>query len=333
MSMQIKKIIGLGLMAIATLGLISILDIIPFATAALPALQWHSGHLVAQASERFAQVALTADRQRLADHIAAIAYPRFDEVDRIRARGYLIEQLEAFGWQVQLESFDTGINLVAEKTGRVAGAGTLVVGAHFDTVSDSPGADDNASGVAAALEVARLFGTQTYPRSLRLVFFDREEAGLVGSLAHVSKSANLDNLVGAIILEMLGYTCDLPGCQQYPADLPLELSGDRGDFIGIIGDIDHPELLQAFQTAERPSSPPAIILPVPLSPDLPPDLLRSDHAAFWQKNIGAVLVTDTANFRNPHYHQPTDTLATLNLDFLTHVTQQVIDAVGLLLKA
>ncbi|NJM85592.1 MAG: M28 family peptidase [Leptolyngbyaceae cyanobacterium RM2_2_21] len=71
---------------------------------------------------------------------------------------------------------------------------------------------------------------------------------------------------------------------------------------------------------------------MPLSPNLPPDLLRSDHAAFWQRGLGAVLVTDTANFRNPHYHQPTDTADTLDLDFLTGVTQRVIDAVSMLLK-
>ncbi|MFE4105661.1 M20/M25/M40 family metallo-hydrolase [Almyronema epifaneia] len=332
MSHQIRKIIGLGLVAIATLSLISIFDITPFSTASLPALRSRPIHTVAQASERFAQVMLTADADRLAAHVAAIAYPRFDEVDRIRARGYLIEQLTSFGWQVQLASFAEGTNLIADKPGTDAEAGRLVVGAHFDTVKDSPGADDNASAVAALLEIARLFGRQSHPRSLQLVFFDQEESGLLGSLAYAENAANLDKTMGAIILEMLGYSCDTAGCQRYPGDLPFALPSDRGNFIGVIGDLGHPELLSAFQATERANLPPAITLPIPLSPSLPADLLRSDHAPLWQKGIGAVLVTDTANFRNPHYHQPTDTAETLDFQFLTGVTQRVIDAVELLLK-
>ncbi|NJM85591.1 MAG: M28 family peptidase [Leptolyngbyaceae cyanobacterium RM2_2_21] len=124
---------------------------------------------------------------------------------------------------MELETFNEGINLVAEKVGTDAEAGTLLVGAHFDTVKDSPGADDNASAVAALLEIARLFGSQTNPRSLRLVFFDQEEQGLLGSLIHVANSADPASIRGAIILEMLGYTCDTPGCQRYPENLPFEL--------------------------------------------------------------------------------------------------------------
>ncbi|MEO0826646.1 MAG: M28 family peptidase [Cyanobacteria bacterium J06635_15] len=274
----------------------------------------------------------TVERDRLVADLTALDYPRFEAADRDRARIYLVDTLENLGWQTRLEPFAAGINLIAEQPNTPEDAETLLVGAHYDTVKDSPGADDNATAVATLLEIARIYAEQPPTRSLRLVFFDLEEAGLLGSLAHANQSANLDSLIGAVILDMVGYTCNQPGCQTYPEGLPITPPSDRGTFIGFIGDADHPELLAAFQSVDRPQEPAAVILPVPLSPDLPPDLARSDHVPFWQNGIGAVMVTDTADFRNPHYHQPTDTLDTLDLEFFTGVVQRVVDGVEILIN-
>ncbi|WP_421657879.1 M28 family peptidase [Leptothermofonsia sp. ETS-13] len=276
--------------------------------------------------------------ERLFQHIQALNFERYQSRDRTRARDYLTQILKAYGWQPQSQSFAGGVNLVANRPGTDAKAGTLLVTAHYDTVRDSPGADDNASAIATALEIARLLGPQKTVRSLQIAFFDQEEQGLLGSFAFTSESANLVNLSGVINLEMLGYACHAEGCQSYPEGLPEKPSTNRGDFLAIIGDQEHLPLLNAFQIdsfpTNNPSSlPPVLTLPVPLKGLLTPDLLRSDHAPFWYANIGAVMVTDTANFRNPHYHQPSDTPDTLDRPFLTGSAQRVVNTINHLLNS
>lgn len=283
---------------------------------------------VAQTSFPPAQV----DAERLFQHVQALNFERFTDPDRTRARQYLAQTLTTLGWQPQIQRFEGGVNLVAERAGTDASAGSILITAHYDTVPGSPGADDNASAVAAALEIARLLGSRPTFRTLKLAFFDQEEAGLQGSLAFTANSTNLTNLLGVVNLEMMGYACYTAGCQKYPDGLPISPPNDRGDFLGVIVDQEHSFLLSAFQTSRRSTLPPVITLPVPLKGLLTPDLLRSDHAPFWAKNIGAVMVADTANFRNPYYHQSTDTPDTLDRSFLTGSAQIVLDAVNSLLN-
>jgi hypothetical protein len=273
------------------------------------------------------------DVDRLFQHVQALSFERHGAADRAQAQEYLTEQLTAFGWNPRSEPFDGGVNLVAERRGTDARAAAILVTAHYDTVRDSPGADDNASAVAAALELARLLGPRSTLRPLRLIFFDREEAGLLGSFAYTAKPENLSNVQGVVNLEMMGYACYTPGCQKYPTGLPITPPTDRGDFLGVIVDLEHQSLLTAFQNSGDSTLPPIIGLPVPLKGLLTPDLLRSDHAPFWAKNIGAVMVADTANFRNPHYHQPSDTPDTLDRAFLTGSAQLVLNAVSTLLDS
>ena len=274
---------------------------------------------------------LTIDADRLWADLATLSVLRFSEGDRQRTRDYLAETLQAAGWVVQYQPFDSGINLYAERPGTDPDAGAILVGAHYDTVERSPGADDNATAVAATLEVARVLGNLPTPRTLKVVFFDQEEAGLVGSFAWVDQPGFTDHLHGAVILEMLGYACHTDGCQSYPPILPFTPSTTRGDFIAVIGDQGHPELIDSFVQVAQSDRPPVLTLPVPLLGPLTPDLLRSDHAPFWSKGIGAVMVTDTANFRNPHYHQPTDLPDTLDRPFYTGVVQLVVEAIAQLL--
>jgi len=280
------------------------------------------------------------DPSRLWKHVDTLAGEREGERSRSFTRDYISQQLQTVGFSTELQPFDRGINVFAERKGTDSSAGAILVAAHYDTVPNSPGADDNATGVAVVLEVARLLGSRPTARTLQIAFFDREEIGLLGSLAFTGSEARLKHLQGAIVLDMVGYACRTPGCQQYPEGLTaqpfLEASGvtspDKGEFIAVIGDAEHPLLLKSFAESGKADLPPVVALPVPLKGLLTPDVLRSDHAPFWYKGIGAVLVTDTANLRSPHYHQSSDTLATIDRPFFAGSAQIVVNATAKLLE-
>jgi hypothetical protein len=270
-------------------------------------------------------------------HVEALSFERYEAIDRARAREYLTRTLRRYGWAVQPQPFNNGnndgVNLVATLNQAETAQGTLLVVAHYDTVAGSPGADDNASSLAVALEVARLFRDRPTSRRLQFAFFDLEERGLQGSLAYTALPENLADLAGVVNLEMLGYACYTPGCQRYPEGLPIVASRNQGDFLGIAGDQEHLPLLQAFQLATTDTLPPILTLAIPFKGLLTPDVLRSDHAPFWAKSIGAVIVSDTANFRNPHYHQPTDTPDRLDRPFLAGAAQLTVNAIATLLAS
>lgn len=263
---------------------------------------------------------------------------RYTNKNRTIARNYITASLKSLGWSPSLQRFADGINIVAERPGISPKAGTIIVAAHYDTVPGSPGADDNASGVATLLEIARIFRIPTQ-QTLKLVFFDAEEIGLRGSLAFTANKANLANLNGVVVMDMIGFGCYTPGCQQYPPGLPIippsdyaqpSAKGDRGDFLAVVGDAENLQLLNAFSQSNSAKLP-VITLPIPLKGLFTPDVLRSDHAPFWYQGIGAVLVTDTANLRSPHYHQPSDTVANIDRPFFAGAAQVVVNAIYRLL--
>ncbi|MBD2729100.1 M28 family peptidase [Nostoc sp. FACHB-892] len=273
---------------------------------------------------------------KLLTHIQKLNFQRYTIKERSLTRTYITTELTKLGWKPKLEKFSEGVNIFAERIGTNKAAKAILVGAHYDTVALSPGADDNASGVAVMLEIARLLGSRPTPRTLQLAFFDQEEAGLLGSQAFVSKTARLQNLGGAIIMDMVGYACYTTGCQKYPAGLPVTPISDKGDFLVVVGDTEHLPLLSAFQKPQMlPSTslnkqesnlPSVLTLPIPFKGLLTPDTLRSDHAPFWYQGVGAVLVTDTANLRTPHYHQPSDVPANIERSFFTGAAQIVVNA-------
>lgn len=271
------------------------------------------------------------DGDKLMAHVNALNFKRYTEAERDRARNYLIQSLKKLGWSPALQSFEGGINISATRPGTDPEAGTVLVAAHYDTVAVSPGADDNATGVAVVLEVARLLGSRPTPRTLQLLFFDQEERGLRGSLAFTANNPTLNKLHGAIVMDMVGYACHKAGCQHYPEGLPITPPTDVGNFIAVVGDAEHMPLLDVFQKSSQPSLPQVLTLPVPFKGMLTPDVLRSDHAPFWYKGVGAVLVSDTANLRTPHYHQPSDKPATLDRSFFTGSAQIVVNATTRLL--
>lgn len=302
---------------------------LPSPASVLTALQSNASSLSQTLEERSIE-SPSISPERLLTDLRALEFERYSPAERAQARHYLSQTLTDAGWSVQRQIFDGGVNLYAERPGTDPNAGAILVGAHYDSVERSPGIDDNATGVAVVLEVARLLGAIPTPHPLKVALFDLEEAGLLGSKAFVNEMEH-GSLDGALIMEMVGYSCDVAGCQQYPDRLPIPQPSDRGDFIAVIGDQGHAQLIAAFQPSSS-TFPSVFTLAIPILGPIIPDLLRSDHVPFWQTGIGAVMVTDTANFRNPHYHQPTDRVDTIDPDFLNGVAQIVVDAVTRLLN-
>jgi aminopeptidase YwaD len=213
-------------------------------------------------------------------------------------------------------------NVVLDLPGR-QDRGFVLVGAHYDTVPGSPGADDNGTALAVLLELARVFSTMPARRPMRLVAFDLEETDRTGSRTYAEAlRQNREPLALMISLEMLGYRDSRPGSQHYPPGL-RHFYPDRGDFIGLIGNLRTWPALRRLARAMRDDVP-CEFLPVPFRGRILPDTRRSDHASFWDLGYPAIMVTDTANMRNPHYHQASDRIETLDITFLTAVCRGII---------
>ena len=277
------------------------------------------------------------DSERLFADVQKLSFQRFTDSERRRTRNYITNELKKQGWESSSEQFQQGVNIFAEKPGIDSEAGAILLAAHYDTVLNSPGADDNATGVAVLLEIARLFKSASTPRTLQLAFFDQEEAGLLGSRAFVNNTARLQNLRGVIVMDMVGYACYTKGCQKTPSGFPIAPISDKGDFLAVVGDIEHLPLINTFKNVDKNINnssklPPVFTLPVPLKGVFTPDVLRSDHAPFWIQGIGALLVTDTANLRSSFYHQPSDIPANIERNFFAGAAQLVVNVTNALLQ-
>lgn len=286
---------------------------------------------------------MKTDLARLQQHIESIAeFPRPVGSDALeQARNYVAEQLENAGWQVQRHAFEVeveggrslkGINLIARHPEHPVKDGPrFCVGAHVDSVPSSRGADDNASAVAAMLEIARMMPanwTDGSTLELELVAFDLEENGMLGGAEHarLSKETGVE-LRGMVSLEMLGYCDHQPNSQQ----LPRELAGlypDTGDFIAIIGNQNSGELIERFGEGMRQvPGLPMESLQVPSNGDYLQATRLSDHSPFWDAGYPALMITDTSFLRNPHYHLATDIPETLDMEFLHLVAEGSLEAV------
>jgi aminopeptidase YwaD len=204
----------------------------------------------------------------------------------------------------------------------------ILIGAHYDSVPGSPGADDNATGMAVMLELARAFAEQPGQSPIRLVAFDLEELGFVGSGHYARDLRDRGDPIGLMIsLEMLGYCCHQPHSQTYPPGLD-RLYPNCGNYIAQIGPWQSIATMVRLWWGFRAAGVRSQWLPVVNGGRSVPDSRRSDHVPFWDLGYPALLITDTANLRNPHYHQATDTLDTLDIDFLTGVCQGLIYGLG-----
>ena len=202
----------------------------------------------------------------------------------------------------------------------------ILIGAHYDTVPGSPGADDNATGVAVLLEMARAFHAEPARHPIRLVAFDFEETSYdrAGS-THYARSLK-DQLRLMISLEMLGYCVSTPNSQIYPIGLKY-FYPNQGNFIGLIGNLKSiPDLIH-LRRSIRQAEVNCELLPVPNQGKILSLTRRSDHAPFWDRGDRALMITDTADLRNPNYHKASDRLETLDLDFLTGICHGLITGI------
>jgi aminopeptidase YwaD len=210
-------------------------------------------------------------------------------------------------------------NIIVDIKGTELPDEVIVIGAHFDAVPRTPGADDNGTGTAALVELARVLKDQPLKRTVRLIFFNLEEAGLIGSRHYAtdfSQNPGSERLVGMISLEMLGFFCLEEGCQKSPIKaIPGVFEPpSKGDTLASVTIGVHKEFSGKIATAFEAGSDGIKITRFDFFPAPIPDILRSDHAPFLAINVPSIMLTDTANFRNPNYHKPTDTIDTLNLD-------------------
>jgi Peptidase family M28 len=207
---------------------------------------------------------------------------------------------------------------------RVVQSPLVLIGAHFDSVANTPGADDNASAVAALLGTAKAFAGHPLMNRMAFVSFNREEDGLLGSIDFVENFLIPKKIEVncAHILEMVGYASSRPNSQSIPPGLPVRVP-DQGNFLGVLGNRDSASQLKDVLASAKTYFPdfPTIGLRVTLGIEKYfPVLQRSDHAPFWRRRIPAVMWTDTSEFRNRNYHSGNDLPETLNYDFLHKVT-------------
>jgi len=265
-------------------------------------------------------------------HIAALEGPRYTAAEQALTLAYIEAELTSYGYAVAHQTAGSSENLIAAIEGDVDPNRVFVVGAHFDTVSGSPGADDDASGVAAVLEIARVLVGRRSDYTIHLVFFALEEVGMAGSETYAqTASTGAVDVIGMVSLDMIAYTCDTPGCQFTIPDIPgcLDFANpipDVGTFIGAVSNTASADLLADFAMRARRHVPPLEVETgtVAGAGECFPDSRRSDHKSFWDEGFPAMVLGDGGEARNPHYHQASDTLATLDIPFAANVTRAVM---------
>lgn len=273
-------------------------------------------------------------KQRLLAHLKAIVRerdPYLASGGHFFVREYIREQLAQWG-TVDVHEFswrnNTHQNLILklssaeslENKSSPKRHAPILIGAHYDGVVGSPGADDNGTGVAALLELARSFAQQPLSaQELWFVAFDLEEYGLVGSQAYAEDLKQQNQALRLMFsLEMLGYCDRTPGSQRYPSILKW-FYPNQADFITLVGNLPMLRELLSMASRMRRTGIPTEWLPAGFKGHIVPETRLSDHASFWDQGYKALMVTDTSFLRNPHYHKESDRIETLDLDFLTRV--------------
>jgi len=232
---------------------------------------------------------------------------------RQKTAEYIQRRFEELGLQVRRDESSapplSTSNLIVELPGISRPEEVVLVGAHYDAFYE--GADDNGTGVAALLEIARVLSGYRFDRTVRFVGFDLEEFGLIGSSRYIAEQKGSERIVASMIFDCIGYYDSRPGSQGSLPGLPTP---SAGDFIAVFGnDTSSRRVSELFALNEalKLTKVVPIIAPGDGATPLTGNLMRSDHSPFWLTDREAVFLTDTANFRNPHYHQTSDTLDTL----------------------
>ena len=273
--------------------------------------------------------------ENLKQHIGNIHYDRnpYDHPVQLEQAGqYIKEEFLKTGMEVEEDGFEwkDGIykNIVAKKRGTTSPETVLILGAHYDTARGSPGADDNASAIAVLLEVARSIQPLSLASTVKLIAFSLEEVDDGGSTHYAEKAKREgEKILGMISLETVGFTGP---DQRYPSFFNPKYYPNVGDFIGVIGNEKSAVLLEEVKKFFKKYVPglPAEFFIVPGNGEKTAEARLSDHTPFWDRGFPALLVTDTAFMRNPHYHRPSDTMETLNFDFMKKVATGIFFSIA-----
>ena len=251
------------------------------------------------------------------------------------AADYIRAEWRAQGYEVMSQAYQAeGVaseNLEITRAGRSRPGEILLIGAHYDSVAGSPGANDNGSGVAALLEISRFMAERSPERTVRFVAFVNEEPpfffwGQMGSLVYAQMArARGDNIQLMMSLEMLGCFLDERGSQSYPPLLRY-FYPDRGNFIAFVSNLKSRKALKrAFKTFRARSDFPAESL---AAPSFVPGVGWSDQLSFWRQGYRAMMVTDTAFYRYPYYHSGRDRAEQLNYPCMTRVVEGLRETIA-----
>jgi len=311
-------------------------DIIVLVVVAV-VLYWLDGCMIRMPGESFTGPlpSLTGEQERLRDALEAHVHKLAGEIgernmfcdkELADAADYIEQEFAESGYEVRrhaCELLDTSVdNLEVQVDGRDKSDQIVIIGAHYDSVFGSPGANDNATAVAAVLELARYFADKPAARTLRFVAFVNEEppyfqTDQMGSMEYARRCRDLeDNIVAMIALDGLGCYNDAKGSQSYPPPMGW-LYPSKGNFIGFVSNVGSRGLLrdaiQSFRkNAQFPSEGGAL-------PGVLSGVGWSDHWSFWQYGYPAIMVSDTLPYRYQHYHQPSDTPDKVDYDRMTRV--------------
>jgi hypothetical protein len=281
------------------------------------------------------------DRTAFEADVTTIAAPRSPRTPHWQVvQDLCAERFAALGFTVERHAYTTGINVIGVREGTSKPAERVLVSAHYDSVTNCVGADDNATGVAATLEVARVLSRQQHDRTLVVACWDEEERGLIGSSAYAARAkAAGDSIVLALVFEMIGYRSTAPMSQRtdpqleavFP-DAAAQIAANeyRGDFALVVNDESASTAVADIQTVATQVGLPIVNISLLAALKRSLDALRrSDHAPFWDADYPALFITDTAEFRNPHYHCPrgmSDAIADIDFEFAIANVKVIVGA-------
>ncbi|HVO66729.1 MAG TPA: M28 family peptidase [Syntrophales bacterium] len=271
--------------------------------------------------------------EHLSVHIGSRSVYEYDKITA--TKDYIVSSLKDFGCEPALQTFIYNgreySNIIVSMTGSKSPAETVIIGAHYDTVYGTPGADDNASAVAVLLEICRISKNFSPARTLKLIFFVIEEPPVfrskyMGSYVYAAEAkARNENIKSMICLEMLGYYADKKGGQSFPLPLMNMVYPSTPNFIAIVGNMSSRDLVEKVKKSLRESS--SIHIETLSTVSFIPGVDFSDHRSFWKMGYPAVMITDTAFYRNPNYHAQTDSIDTLNFDKMNDLLNGLLNVV------
>jgi hypothetical protein len=280
------------------------------------------------------------EEQNLFNHVKhlseTIGSRSFSEPSKIAsAHDYIVRTLRTYDLIPTTQDFQvnntTFSNIIITFDGQSLREEIIVIGAHYDTVLGTPGADDNASATAMLLEIAKIMADSLPDRTLKLVFFVLEEPPIFGTtnmgsriFARRAREKNMD-IRAMISLEMVGFFSDRKGKQGFPLPLMSLFYSNTPDFIGVVGNLKSKALVKQVKNGLKAGC--SVPVETLTAPSIVPGVSLSDHASFWKEGYPAIMITDSAFYRNPNYHRSTDTKDTLNYQTMTELLKGLIHVV------